>query len=695
MYSDSQNFINGLIGQIHDEEKEGKVTNQMVAAVLDFLNRGFLHLRSIASPDDDDCWCPAQLELKELRKHFNYYSANEVDPDSLCTPGFYVLTGDESKCLIVQAMLFNLGAGINRFVCVQYLFQGGDVRVRGGKANNVNLQEQPITLEWSEWESFTKKLETEITHISEIATTASTTADAAKTTADNAEGQALAAKSLALSANDSASRAKTTADNAEGQALAAKSLALSANDSASRAKTTADNAASTASSAKTTADEAKKIAEDAQTTAATAKTAVGDANERIDEVQRTMNNLAGRIEVLNIYPCDGFWNGEEPQPNTGVYLCPNGDGGVYFCSFGETDYYGIAEEEYNNDIYANTENIYIIGTGLYRIINNNFEALTRNIDNELREIRILTNDAKATATAAKTAADNASKTAATAKSTAEGAQTTAAAASSTATAAKTAADNASSTATAAKSTTEGAQTTAAAASSTATAAKTAADNASKTAATAKSTAEGAQTTAENAITLANAIAKIANTAKDSAEKADKCNTILCCSIDGGKLYLHGHIVYKSMGLYPYLFRFTRKVNRYRTRNGYKRSKVRKGWNVFGSIYSLVVDPDGLVNFSTRPHDRIDKDYAPQYYPEPELLGVPLKRGQIGWGKSSIRLSRDNKYRTLRFKWGIAYGEWNAGTSNRNLLTTMHSNLAEFSIVFKVNPNTPICWFFSK
>ena len=597
MYSDSQNFINGLIGQIHDEEKEGKVTNQMVAAVLDFLNRGFLHLRSIASPDDDDCWCPAQLELKELRKHFNYYSANEVDPDSLCTPGFYVLTGDESKCLIVQAMLFNLGAGINRFVCVQYLFQGGDVRVRGGKANNVNLQEQPITLEWSEWESFTKKLETEITHISEIATTASTTADAAKTTADNAEGQALAAKSLALSANDSASRAKTTADNA----------------------------ASTASSAKTTADEAKKIAEDAQTTAATAKTAVGDANERIDEVQRTMNNLAGRIEVLNIYPCDGFWNGEEPQPNTGVYLCPNGDGGVYFCSFGETDYYGIAEEEYNNDIYANTENIYIIGTGLYRIINNNFEALTRNIDNELREIRILTNDAKATATAAKTAADNASKTAA----------------------------------------------------------------------TAKSTAEGAQTTAENAITLANAIAKIANTAKDSAEKADKCNTILCCSIDGGKLYLHGHIVYKSMGLYPYLFRFTRKVNRYRTRNGYKRSKVRKGWNVFGSIYSLVVDPDGLVNFSTRPHDRIDKDYAPQYYPEPELLGVPLKRGQIGWGKSSIRLSRDNKYRTLRFKWGIAYGEWNAGTSNRNLLTTMHSNLAEFSIVFKVNPNTPICWFFSK
>jgi hypothetical protein len=92
------------------------------------------------------------------------------------------------------------------------------------------------------------------------------------------------------------------------------------------------------------------------------------ANDRIYENEE-------RLRILNLLPCDGAWNGEGQAPTSGVYLCPNGEGDVYFRSFGDTDFYGIAEEEYNSDIYYNTGHLYRISDGLFRIENNKFVSI--------------------------------------------------------------------------------------------------------------------------------------------------------------------------------------------------------------------------------------------------------------------------------------------------------------------------------
>ncbi|MDD6007652.1 MAG: hypothetical protein PUC21_10170 [Bacteroidales bacterium] len=85
---------------------------------------------------------------------------------------------------------------------------------------------------------------------------------------------------------------------------------------------------------------------------------------------------ANRIGIVGILKADGEWNGVGAEPAQGVWLCPNGEGGVYWRTFGETDFYNFAEEEYNSDVYANEDRIYRVGSELYRIENNKLAGLS-------------------------------------------------------------------------------------------------------------------------------------------------------------------------------------------------------------------------------------------------------------------------------------------------------------------------------
>ena len=90
----------------------------------------------------------------------------------------------------------------------------------------------------------------------------------------------------------------------------------------------------------------------------------------VEEHGTQIRDNAQRIGVVGILKADGEWNGSGQAPTSGVWLCDNGEGGVYWRSFGTTDFYNFAEEEYNSDVYANENRIYRVGSELFRIRNN-------------------------------------------------------------------------------------------------------------------------------------------------------------------------------------------------------------------------------------------------------------------------------------------------------------------------------------
>ena len=106
----------------------------------------------------------------------------------------------------------------------------------------------------------------------------------------------------------------------------------------------------------------------------------GDEGAQLKEQQemasRQIYDNAYRINTLGILPADGYWDGTGKEPTEGVWLCPNGEDGLYFQSFGNTDFYGIAEELYNSDIYYNPGWLYRLPDGIYRINNDKLESIS-------------------------------------------------------------------------------------------------------------------------------------------------------------------------------------------------------------------------------------------------------------------------------------------------------------------------------
>lgn len=106
----------------------------------------------------------------------------------------------------------------------------------------------------------------------------------------------------------------------------------------------------------------------------------GDAGaileQEMEYAKRNIYKNSDRLRLIGILPCDGYWNGEGTPPAYGVWLCPNGEDGVGFQSFGDCNFYGIAEEEYNCDLVANSSNLYRTDDGIFRIVNDKLESIS-------------------------------------------------------------------------------------------------------------------------------------------------------------------------------------------------------------------------------------------------------------------------------------------------------------------------------
>lgn len=63
-----------------------------------------------------------------------------------------------------------------------------------------------------------------------------------------------------------------------------------------------------------------------------------------------------RMGITKILPFDGIWNGNGVNPTAGVWYCLDyeEEGVNTFVSFGGTDFYGYADEDYNSDLNANS-----------------------------------------------------------------------------------------------------------------------------------------------------------------------------------------------------------------------------------------------------------------------------------------------------------------------------------------------------
>ena len=144
----------------------------------------------------------------------------------------------------------------------------------------------------------------------------------------------------------------------------------------------AGEAASSAADAKSKADSALAAAQLASATAESAADLAGIINTKVNDNSDSIAWLEGRLNdymtsdgnSVQFLPCDGQksqeWLEEYGDPSDGVWLCPNLESGWYFRCFGDTDWYGHSEEEYNSDMVYNPGYFYVVGNNLMRIKNN-------------------------------------------------------------------------------------------------------------------------------------------------------------------------------------------------------------------------------------------------------------------------------------------------------------------------------------
>lgn len=108
----------------------------------------------------------------------------------------------------------------------------------------------------------------------------------------------------------------------------------------------------------------------------------GDAGAQMEETVGYHGNWimenASHIKSIGILPCDGQWDGKGTAPTSGVWLIPSEayENAVCFESYGNTDFYGYASEDYNSDEQYIPGYIYRIKDGLFRIVNNKFESIS-------------------------------------------------------------------------------------------------------------------------------------------------------------------------------------------------------------------------------------------------------------------------------------------------------------------------------
>ena len=182
------------------------------------------------------------------------------------------------------------------------------------------------------------------------------------------------------------------------------------------------------------------------------------------------------------------------------------------------------------------------------------------------------------------------------------------------------------------------------------------------------------------------------------------NAQISVQVSDNRLLIFGCSQLLADGYVPYLFRHTRKRNRWYDRvaigagaTAKKYCDKRKGWNLFGSVHTVKLNGN-VLRFTTNLHSFMSKE-GEVYSESPTALvrcfsnsrGVPC----VGWGRSVISLldpKDPKKHRMIRLRFGVGFAQKIFPGRSRITPANLASSLAEFSLIYNpVNKS----WNFGK
>ena len=179
-------------------------------------------------------------------------------------------------------------------------------------------------------------------------------------------------------------------------------------------------------------------------------------------------------------------------------------------------------------------------------------------------------------------------------------------------------------------------------------------------------------------------------------------TPISVQTEGDRLYVLGAQNLIVKGFIPYLFRQSRKRSRFNSNdkeptNTKKYCRERRGWNLFGSCYTVKMDGN---KFTFNAQGKSEYTIPSSVYSDkPETLvtehttqsGVPT----VAWGSRCVRLidpHNSSKRRMIRLRFAIGFGPETTPGRVRITPASLVTNLAEFSLVY--DPKL-MSWSFSK
>ncbi len=177
------------------------------------------------------------------------------------------------------------------------------------------------------------------------------------------------------------------------------------------------------------------------------------------------------------------------------------------------------------------------------------------------------------------------------------------------------------------------------------------------------------------------------------------------SVENGTLRIYGAQQLIADGYVPYLFRHTRKRNQWDDKVALeagitpkKYCAKRKGWNLYGSVYTLKISGSTVaISTNSKPYFSIAAQgysTSPSYFVKTYIRAkdnVPC----FGWGRSVVSLldpKNPKKHRMVRLRFAIGFAK--KILPGRSLITTANlvSSLAEFSLIYNPAQKT---WYFGK
>ena len=184
------------------------------------------------------------------------------------------------------------------------------------------------------------------------------------------------------------------------------------------------------------------------------------------------------------------------------------------------------------------------------------------------------------------------------------------------------------------------------------------------------------------------------------------NAQISVTVENGKLRLLGAQQLVADGYVPYLFRNTRKRNQWGDKvaiaAGEPRKKYcdkRKGWNLFGSCYTVKIDTGNYLMFSTNSHIHYCEPAGAYGHTPENIIKTFKRRGDgtpyVAWGRSCVCMldpKNAKKHRMLRFRFAIGFAKQFLPGRSRISIANLVSSLAEFTIVYNPTKET---WHFSR